>query len=218
MIAVVTWAPNISFQTSRGQASAVGQETHAHLECAICSCWHFCYHNSYSKLRENKYLLDHNQYYLSFWSFVIAVQYLLKWSMPNKIIDLLLKLSVISVFVISRFDLLHLCNAIDHLCIQKEKKKIFACTTRYQVGTNHAFVMSFKWLRPAKKLFPRLYNLVTAKVYISADQSSNRTLMDQYRSLALKLLHLSQHAICHVHASWGARGLNFSKSLKSMKP
>lgn len=130
MIAVVTWAPNISFQTSRGQASAVGQETHAHLECAVCSCWHFCYHNSYSKLRENKYLLYHNQYYLSFWSFVIAVQYLLKWSMPNKIIDLLLKLSVIFVFVISRFDLLHLCNAIDHPCIQKEKKKKFLLALR----------------------------------------------------------------------------------------
>lgn len=65
--------------------------------------------------------------------------------MPNKIIDLLLlKLSAISVFVISRFDLLHLCNDIDHTCIQKEKKKIFACTTHYQVGTNHAFVMSLK--------------------------------------------------------------------------
>lgn len=218
MIAVVTWAPNISFQTSRGQASAIGQETHAHLECAVCSCWHFCYHNSYSKLRENKYLLYHNQYYLSFWSFVIAVQYLLKWSMPNKIIDLLLKLSVISMFVISRFDLLHLCNAIDHPCIQKEKKKDFclhhALSSWHKSHLRYVFQMTAPWKEAVSSSLQPCH----CKVYISADQSSNHTLMDQYRSLALKLLHLSQHAICHVHAPWGAGGLNFSMSLKSMKP
>lgn len=93
--------------------------------------------------------------------------------MTNKSIDLLLyiKLLALSVLVISRVNLLHLWNAINHA---PYKKKILPCNTKLAQITPSLCISND---RPGKKLLPRFYNLVTAKVHISADQSSNHTLM-----------------------------------------